>query len=87
MSVIIGFIQKVFIPNVRIYLEVSRGMRKRIITFKVPDRMLKEMNQMMDEGNFDSRSELVRAALAEFIVREYFMGNVPEDKADLFSVE
>ncbi|MHA1685413.1 MAG: ribbon-helix-helix domain-containing protein [Candidatus Heimdallarchaeaceae archaeon] len=62
-------------------------MRKRIITFKVPDRMLKEMNQMMSEGNFDSRSELVRAALAEFIIREYFMGNVPEDKADLFTIE
>lgn len=72
---------------IRSFFLVGIRMKKRIITFKVPDHQLSEMNQMMDQGNYDSRSELVRAALAEFIVREYFMGNVPKDKAELFSVE
>lgn len=45
-------------------------MKKRLITFKVTDSMIKWMNDMMSMGNYDSRSELVRDALEEFLEKE-----------------
>ncbi len=45
-------------------------MKRRLITFKVTDSMIKWMNDMMSMGNYDSRSELVRDALEEFLERE-----------------
>jgi len=41
---------------------------------------------MMEKGNFDSRSDLLRAVLAEFIKNEYYHGEVPKEKAELFEI-
>ncbi len=54
-------------------------MKKRLITFKVTDSMIKWMNDMMSMGNYDSRSELVRDALEEFLSKEYYEGNFSEN--------
>ena len=53
-------------------------MKKRLITFKVTDSMIKWMNDMMSMGNYDSRSELVRDALEEFLEREDYERNNAE---------
>lgn len=50
-------------------------MKRRLITFKVTDSMIKWMNDMMSMGNYDSRSELVRDALEEFLEREDYERN------------
>ena len=55
-------------------------MKKRLITFKVTDSMIKQMNDMMSMGNYDSRSELVRDALTEFLANEYNEGNYTNNK-------
>ena len=47
-------------------------MKRRLITFKVTDSMIKQMNDMMSMGNYESRSELVRDSLAEFLGKEYY---------------
>ncbi|MCG3216179.1 MAG: ribbon-helix-helix protein, CopG family [Candidatus Heimdallarchaeota archaeon] len=52
-------------------------MKKRLITFKVTDAMIRWMNEMMSAGNYNSRSELVRDALAEFLAKEYYNGDIP----------
>jgi len=54
-------------------------MKKRLITFKVTDSMIKWMNDMMSMGNYDSRSELVRDSLKEFLSKEYYEGNFSEN--------
>jgi len=54
-------------------------MKKRLITFKVTDSMIKWMNDMMSMGNYDSRSELVRDSLEEFLSKEYYEGNFSEN--------
>ena len=41
--------------------------------------MIKWMNDMMSMGNYDSRSELVRDALEEFLTKEYYDGNFSEN--------
>ncbi len=35
------------------------------------------MNEMMSVENYRSRSELVRDALAEFLAKEYYNGEIP----------
>lgn len=52
-------------------------MKKRLITFKVTDSMIKWMNDMMSMGNYESRSELVRDALTEFLEKEDYERNIP----------
>ena len=52
-------------------------MKKRLITFKVTDSMINWMNEMMSVENYRSRSELVRDALAEFLAKEYYNGEIP----------
>ena len=41
--------------------------------------MIKWMNDMMSMGNYDSRSELVRDSLKEFLSKEYYEGNFSEN--------
>ncbi len=53
-------------------------MKKRLITFKVTDSMIKWMSDMMSMGNYDSRSELVRDALTEFLEKEDYERNIPD---------
>ncbi len=62
-----------------ICLTVGQNMKKRLITFKVTDAMISWMNDMMSAGNYNSRSELVRDALAEFLAREYYDGEIPRN--------
>ncbi len=45
-------------------------MRKKLITFKVTDTMLEWITEMMDKGNYENRSDLVRDALNEFLIKE-----------------
>ena len=52
-------------------------MKKRLITFKVTDSMINWMSEMMSVENYRSRSELVRDALAEFLAKEYYNGEIP----------
>ena len=61
-------------------------MKKILITFKVPNDTLQKLHIMLEKGNFDSRSDLIRAVLAEFIKNEYFHGEVPKEKAELFEI-
>lgn len=53
-------------------------MTNKLITFKVTDNMVKEMDKMLREGNYRSRSEMVRETLGEFIGKEYYEGEIPE---------
>ncbi|MCK4845308.1 MAG: ribbon-helix-helix protein, CopG family [Candidatus Heimdallarchaeota archaeon] len=53
-------------------------MTNKLITFKVTDNMVKEMDKMLRDGNYRSRSEMVRETLAEFIGKEYYEGEIPE---------
>ena len=53
-------------------------MTNKLITFKVTDNKVKEMDKMLREGNYRSRSEMVRETLAEFIGKEYYEGEIPE---------
>ena len=52
-------------------------MKKRLITFKVTDQMIQWLIEMETSGNYGSRSELVRDALAEFLAKEYYNGDIP----------
>ena len=61
-------------------------MKKVLITFKVPDDTLRQLHYMLEKGNYDSRSDLIRAVLAEFLKNEYFHGEVPKEKAELFEI-
>jgi len=54
-------------------------MTKKLITFKVTDNMVKEMDKMLRDGNYRSRSEMIRETLAEFIRKEYYEGEIPEN--------
>jgi len=54
-------------------------MKKRLITFKVTDSMIKWMLEMEASGNYHSRSKLVRDALAEFLAKEYYNGEIPSN--------
>jgi len=56
---------------------VGHDMKKRLITFKVTDSMIKWMIEMAASGNYGSRSELVRDALAEFLAKEYYNDDIP----------
>ena len=56
-------------------------MKKRLITFKVTDSMIKWMNDMMSMGNYDSRSELVRDALEEFLEKEDYERHMPDSQS------
>jgi len=56
-------------------ISLVNKLNKRLITFKVTDSMIKWMNDMMSMGNYDSRSELVRDALEEFLEREDYERN------------
>ena len=54
-------------------------MTNKLITFKVTDNMVKEMDKMLREGNYRSRSEMIRETLVEFISKEYYEGEIPEN--------
>lgn len=41
-----------------------------IVTVKVPREMVEEIDRLVNEGKFNSRSELIRRALA-FIITKY----------------
>ncbi|MHA1223732.1 MAG: ribbon-helix-helix domain-containing protein [Candidatus Heimdallarchaeaceae archaeon] len=56
-------------------------MKKRLITFKVTDEMVKWMIEMETSGNYRSRSELVRDALEEFLAEECADGGNTEDES------
>ena len=45
-------------------------MSKPIITLRVPDRMLQELNEIIFLTKYDSRSEAIREALTDFIQKE-----------------
>jgi len=41
-------------------------VEKRII-FRLPDKMYEQVNEVVEAGKFKSLSELIRAALSEFL--------------------
>jgi len=41
-----------------------------IVTFYVPKYMLEEMDQLVKQGRFANRSELIRFAIQELIMKE-----------------
>ncbi|MHA1400457.1 MAG: ribbon-helix-helix domain-containing protein [Candidatus Heimdallarchaeaceae archaeon] len=55
-------------------------MRKKLITFKVTDAMMSWITEMMDKGNYDNRSELVRDALHEFLIKERQIDEKTDEK-------
>ena len=54
-----------------------------LITFHIPLKMLKALDKLVEEGIFPSRSEAIRAAIRDLIVRE----NSHRNRMDLFVLE
>ena len=48
----------------------------RIITVKLPEQFLEAIDELINTGRYTSRSEVIRAALNEFIRKELWI----EDK-------
>ncbi len=45
----------------------------RIITVKLPDQFLEAMDELIVTGRYSSRSEIIRAALNEFLRKELYI--------------
>ena len=45
----------------------------RIITVKLPDQFLEAMDELIVTGRFTSRSEIIRAALNDFLRKELYV--------------
>ncbi len=53
--------------------------KKKLITFKVTDSMINDLHKMLNQLNYNNRSELIRDAIAEFIEKEYYKGDIPKN--------
>jgi len=45
----------------------------KIVTVKLPEKLLEALDELVVTGRFSSRSEVIRAALSEFISKELWM--------------
>jgi len=43
-----------------------------LITFHIPENMLKELDKLVEEGRYPSRSEAIRVAIRDLLVKERF---------------
>ncbi len=59
----------------------DKNFKKVLITFKVTSDQKRWMNEVMSELDYNSRSDLIRDALADFIATEYYKGEVPKKSA------
>lgn len=41
-----------------------------LITFHIPEQMLKELDRLVEEGRYPSRSEAIRVAIRDLLVKE-----------------
>lgn len=47
----------------------------RIITVKLPEQFLEAIDELINTGRYSSRSEVIRAALNEFIRKELWIND------------
>ncbi|BFH73419.1 ribbon-helix-helix domain-containing protein [Sulfurisphaera javensis] len=47
----------------------------RIITVKLPEQFLEAIDELINTGRYTSRSEVIRAALNEFIRKELWVND------------
>ena len=50
--------------------------RARIITAKVPKRLVEEVDKLVDDGRYATRSDAIRAALRLLVMKEREIGRV-----------
>lgn len=43
-----------------------------LITFHIPEQLLKELDRLVEEGRFPSRSEAIRVAIRDLLIKERF---------------
>ncbi|RLE57344.1 MAG: CopG family transcriptional regulator [Thermoprotei archaeon] len=48
----------------------SRKEPMVLITFHIPEQMLKELDRLVEEGRYPSRSEAIRVAIRDLLVKE-----------------
>ena len=52
------------------------GQRTVVITLHVPEKMLRELDRLVEEGRFRNRSEAIRFAIAMLLWREQIRKNL-----------
>jgi len=63
-------------------MEYGVNMKKKLITFKVTEAMMKWIAEMMEKGNYKNRTELIVDALREFLIQERMV----EDQEELEAI-
>jgi len=48
----------------------DKDERLVLVSFRIPKQMLDELDELVREGVFSSRSEAIRAAIRDLIIRE-----------------
>jgi len=52
---------------------VSRKFKTRIVSVKIPERYIEELNKLVESGRYRNISEVIRVAIRDLLLRELWL--------------
>lgn len=56
------------------------GSKLKVVTIKIPEELVEQLDKLVESGFFASRSEAIRLALRDLIERRKYMNRIIEEQ-------